>query len=97
MKKDILLAFVIIACIMFLIKANVQTTKIPIITKSDVAAYSVYKTWAEMDSATDAKYPPTQHISGTNEYTGFWFFGAEQLEPTNRYALVMTVYYKETR
>jgi hypothetical protein len=95
MKKNILLAFVIIACIMFLIKANAQTRKIPIITKSDIAAYSVYKTWAEMDSATEPKYPPTQRISGTNGYTGFWFFGAEQFDPTNRYALAMTVYCKD--
>ena len=28
-------------------------------------------------------------------YSGFWFFGAEQFDASNRYALAMTVYFKD--
>lgn len=58
------------------------------------ADYSVYKTWDAMDRAQDAKYVKAQRISGEKGYTGFWFFGAEQFDATNRYALAMTVYCK---
>ncbi len=56
------------------------------------AEYSAHTNWAAMDQAADAKYAPAHHISGTNGYTGFWFFGAEQFDVSNRYALAMTVY-----
>jgi hypothetical protein len=60
--------------------------------KAGAADYSVYANWAAMDQATDAKYATAHRISGTNGYTGFWFFGAEQFDVSNRYALAMTVY-----
>lgn len=58
------------------------------------ADYSVYSSWAAMDRA---KYATTHRISGTNGYTGFWFFGAEQFDISNRYALAMTVYCKDRK
>jgi hypothetical protein len=53
--------------------------------------YSRYKTWAAMDEAGDAKYPPMVRVSGTKGFTGFWFFGCQQFDPTDRCALAMTV------
>ena len=55
------------------------------------AGYSIYKTWEDMDKATDAKYPKVVRLSGEKGYTGFWFFGMQQFDPTDRYALAMTV------
>ena len=46
--------------------------------RAGTADYSVYRSWAAMDQATDAKYATAHRISGTNGYAGFWFFGAEQ-------------------
>lgn len=54
--------------------------------------YSVYNSWAAMDQATNATYMPLARVSGTNGFTGFWFFGLEQFDASNRYALAMTVY-----
>lgn len=59
------------------------------------ADYSIYTNWADMDQATDAKYAITHRLSGANGYTGFWFFGIEQFDATNRYALAMTVYFED--
>ncbi len=59
--------------------------------KALAADYSVYRTWTDMDQATGAKYLTAHRISGTNGYTGFWFFGAEQFDASSRYALAMTV------
>jgi hypothetical protein len=53
--------------------------------------YSTYKTWTAMDQATDSKAANVVRVSGTKGYTGFWFFGCQQFDPTNRYALGMTV------
>lgn len=53
--------------------------------------YSIYASWDAMDRATDAKYPTVMRVSGTAGYTGFWFFGIEQFDATDRYALAMTV------
>ena len=61
---------------------------------AEAQEYSQYKTWTAMDQATDAKVPAITRVSGTTGYTGFWFFGCEQFDPTNRYALGMTVYFK---
>ena len=63
--------------------------------KTLAADYSVYRNWADMDQANDAKYVTAQRISGANGYTGFWFFGAEQFDSSNRYAVAMTVYCKD--
>ncbi|MBE0537354.1 MAG: hypothetical protein IH624_16950 [Phycisphaerae bacterium] len=57
--------------------------------------YSTYSSWAAMDAADDARYPAVHRISGANGYTGFWFFGIEQFDPTDRYALAMTVHFKD--
>ena len=63
--------------------------------RGGAADYSIYTNWADMDQATNAKYATAHRISGTNGYTGFWFFGAEQFDVSNRYALAMTVYFKD--
>jgi hypothetical protein len=34
-------------------------------------------------------------VSGTTGYTGFWFFGIEQFDKTDRYILAMKVYIKD--
>jgi hypothetical protein len=60
-----------------------------------VTDYSVYSNWADMDRATNATYVTAHRISGSNGYTGFWFFGAEQFDVSNRYALAMTVYCRD--
>jgi len=59
------------------------------------ADYSVYPSWEAMDKATDAKYATITRVSGNTGYTGFWFFGIEQFDASNRYALAMTVYFKD--
>lgn len=56
--------------------------------------YSIYPSWDAMDKATDAKYAAATRVSGTTGYTGFWFFGIEQFDSTDRYALAMTVSFK---
>ena len=65
-----------------------------IATRAGAADYSVYASWSDMDKATDSKYAPFTRVSGTKGYTGFWFFGAEQFDPSDRYALAMTVQFK---
>lgn len=59
------------------------------------AGYSAYRSWSDMDKATNSKYAAVTRLSGDMGYTGFWFFGAEQFDPSNRYALAMTVYFKD--
>ncbi len=61
------------------------------VAAAEAQEYSQYKTWADMDKATGAKVPNVVRVSGTTGYTGFWFFGCEQFDATNRYALGMTV------
>ena len=63
--------------------------------KTQAAEYTVYTNWSDMDRATNAKYVTAHRISGTNGYTGFWFFGAEQFDTSSRYALAMTVQFKD--
>src|SRR5262249_12315957 len=53
--------------------------------------YSVFASWDEMDGAKDAAYPPMVRISGREGFTGFWFFGCQQFDATDRFALAMTV------
>jgi hypothetical protein len=67
----------------------------PLAAMGGAADYSIYTNWADMDQATNAKYATAHRISRTNGYTGFWFFGAEQFDVSNRYALAMTVYFKD--
>ncbi|MGA2255322.1 MAG: hypothetical protein ABSG53_11720 [Thermoguttaceae bacterium] len=57
--------------------------------------YSVYSSWSAMDKATDSKYVTAIRVSGDVGYTGFWFFGAEQFDVSNCYALAMTVNCKD--
>jgi hypothetical protein len=59
-------------------------------------AYTTYLTWSELKAAKGAQFPPIVRISdpGTAArpvYTGFWFFGVLQFDPTGRYALGMKV------
>jgi len=61
----------------------------------DSARYSVYQSWADLDRATNAKYATVSRLSGDSGYTGFWFFGAEQFDASNRYAIAMTVHCKD--
>ena len=61
--------------------------------KPPTPAYSTYTSWEAMDKAIDAQYATVIRVSGTNGYTGFWFFGLEQFDGMNRYALGMTVYF----
>src|SRR6185369_4465176 len=64
-------------------------------TPARAQTYSTYKSWREMDQATDAVYPRAVRISGREGYTGFWFFGCQQFDVTDRYALAMTVHFKD--
>jgi len=87
-------AKVIPACLTLLVAslpASAQSGARP----ADAAGYSVYQSWSDMDKATDAKYATVTRVSGDIGYTGFWFFGAEQFDASNRYALAMTVYCKD--
>ena len=62
---------------------------------ADAQNYSTYTSWDAMHAATDSKYATVTRVSGTTGYTGFWFFGAEQFDVTNRYALAMTVNFQK--
>jgi hypothetical protein len=57
-------------------------------------SYSTYTSWDAMDAAADTRYAAVRRISGTSGCTGFWFFGIEQFDATNRYAMAMTVYFE---
>jgi hypothetical protein len=63
--------------------------------RAGAADYSLYPSWSDMDKATDSKYATITRVSGDAGYTGFWFFGAEQFDASNRYALAMTVRFKD--
>ena len=62
---------------------------------ADGQGYSTYASWDAMHAATDSKYATVTRVSGAAGYTGFWFFGAEQFDATNRYALAMTVAFQK--
>lgn len=57
--------------------------------------YSTYKTWDAMHASTNSKFSNATRVSGTDGYTGFWFFGIEQFDATNRYALGMKVSFEK--
>jgi hypothetical protein len=82
-----------LALLFAILPASAQSAPRP----AEAAAYSVYQSWADMDKATDAKYANVTRVSGDKGYTGFWFFGAEQFDASNRCALAMTVYWKKRR
>jgi hypothetical protein len=63
--------------------------------RAGAADYSVYPCWSDMDKATNSRYAAVTRVSGQAGYTGFWFFGAEQFDLSNRYALAMKVYFKD--
>ena len=58
-------------------------------------AYSTYSSINDLMAATDSKYSAVTRISGTTGYTGFWFFGIEQFDPSDRYVLAMRVHFKD--
>lgn len=78
-----------------------NTLSVAILTLALAAAaeaqeYTTYKTWSEVVAGTNAKYATLKRVSdpGTPTapaYTGFWFFGLEQFDPTGQYALGMKV------
>ena len=46
--------------------------------------YSTYKTWDAMHASTNSKFSNATRVSGTDGYTGFWFFGIEQFDIQGR-------------
>lgn len=62
--------------------------------ESAAQQYSVYNSIDELMSATDSKYVPYRKVAGEG-YNGFWFFGVDQFDRTNRYILNMRVYFKD--
>ncbi len=57
-------------------------------------SYSMYSSIDELIAAENSKYADFKMINKTKGYTGFWFFGIEQFDKTNRYVLAMKVYFK---
>ncbi|MCX5683554.1 MAG: hypothetical protein NT049_07720, partial [Planctomycetota bacterium] len=57
----------------------------PLAAGAGAQSYSAYPSWDAMHAAADSKYAAVTCVSGTAGYTGFWFFGAEQFDATNRY------------
>jgi hypothetical protein len=67
-----------------------------------VQEYSTCETWDELVAGEDFQYVPLTRISdpGPEEkpaYTGFWFYDEQQFDPSGRYALGMTVYFKDRK
>lgn len=58
-------------------------------------SYSTYSNINDLMAATNSKYATVTRISGTTGYTGFWFFGIEQFDASNRYVLAMRVSFKD--
>lgn len=57
--------------------------------------YSSYSSINDLIAAENSKYASVTRVSGTTGYTGFWFFGIEQFDKTDRYILGMRVYTKD--
>lgn len=57
--------------------------------------YSVYSSIDDLVAAEDSKYADVRMISKTPGYTGFWFFGIEQFDKSDRYLLAMQVGFKD--
>ena len=58
-------------------------------------SYSTYSSIDDLMAAEDSKYADFRMISKTPGYTGFWFFGIEQFDKTDRDVLAMKVYFKD--
>ena len=58
-------------------------------------SYSTYSSIDELIAAENSKYADFKMISKTPGYTGFWFFGIEQFDKTDRYILAMKVNFKD--
>ena len=82
------------ACVAFLLVELPAFAQAGADSAPATVGYSRYHSWSDMDKATDAKCANVIRVSGDKGYTGFWFFGAEQFDVSNRYALAMTVYFK---
>ena len=86
--------------IRILLRASILVTTLLILgSGASTREYTTYKTWDEVLAGTDAKYAPLVRVSdpGTDAspvYTGFWFFGVDQFDSTERYALGMKVYFQ---
>jgi len=61
------------------------------------AGYSIYKTWRDMHRAADARLPKIVQLSEEPGYTGFWYFGIDQFDPSDRYALAMKVSFQNRK
>jgi hypothetical protein len=91
-----LYASILTRVIFLVLIAGLGGTKESLISLSGWARdYSPYASWEAMDKATNAQCATVIRVSGTNGYTGFWFFGMEQFDVMNRYALGMTVYFQD--
>ncbi len=70
-------------------------------SSADTEQYSTFATWSDLVAGSrSAIYPPITRISdpGTETdpwYTGFWWYGIEQFDPTGRYALAMRTHVHE--
>ena len=58
-------------------------------------SYSTYSRIDDLIAAENSKYADFKMITKTPGYTGFWFFGIEQFDKTDRYILAMKVYFKD--
>ncbi|MGE5406872.1 MAG: hypothetical protein ACM3NR_04085 [Methanosarcina sp.] len=66
-----------------------------LIPDSKGQGYSAYSSIDELIAAKDSKYADYKMISKAPGYTGFWFFGVEQFDKTDRYVLAMKVGFKD--
>jgi hypothetical protein len=58
-------------------------------------SYSAYNSIDELMASDTSKYTEVKRVTGNEGYTGFWFFGVDQFDKTDRYLLAMRVYFKE--
>ena len=58
-------------------------------------SYSTYSSIDDLMAAENSKYADFKMISVTPGYTGFWFFGVEQFDKSDRFVLAMRVYFKD--
>ena len=85
---------ILLACLTLLLAGLPATAQTDARPTADTVRYSVYQSWSDMDKATNAKYATAVRVSGDAGSTGFWFFGAEQFDVSNRYVIAMTVPFK---
>ena len=58
-------------------------------------SYSAYSNIDDLIASNNSQYAKVTRVSGATGYTGFWFFGIEQFDKTDRYILAMRVYFKD--